>query len=138
MFSYLRSWLLKRRVRAVLVVEDDALMRPVFRRVLRAVDPQIEMHWAGSVAQACRALSERSFCLVISDYMLPNGGSGVSLWRLCRQFYPEMPFLMVSGLSRKTIENIHGPNEVPSHLRKPFLTQECLERIRTELNERRA
>jgi DNA-binding response OmpR family regulator len=132
----LRAWLQSRltRPRHVLVVDDDLMLKPIFRRVFRRIDPEIRVHWATTVGEACELLSQIPYRMIIVDCLLDRGSSGLTLWRLCKENHPDLPFLMISGLSRQTIEKIEGPeSRVPPFLAKPFLSQDCLSRIRDEL-----
>jgi DNA-binding NtrC family response regulator len=123
--------------RAVLVVEDDVFLKPFLRRILRSIDPYITMHWAVSVESARMQLEETCFSMVIADCLLPNETSGLQVWEFCKANLPGTPFLMISGLSQKTIQYLHGDHRlVPPHLRKPFSAKDCRVKIREVLGER--
>ena len=64
--DFIQAWRPPRN-KAVLVVEDDVFLKPVFRRILRSIDPEIQMHWATTIKGACQKLEETNFSLVISD-----------------------------------------------------------------------
>jgi DNA-binding NtrC family response regulator len=119
----------------ILVVEDDVFLKPVFRRIIRSIDPKMKMHWATTVEAACQKLSEESYSMVIADCLLANSGSGLALWEVCKRNQPDLPFLMVSGLSEKTIQSILGKEKsAPRCLRKPFLWRDCRTLIRDSLS----
>jgi|GEM_PF-6987838 len=119
----------------ILVVDDDVFLKPIMRRIIRSIDPSIEMHWATSLKDACIRLESVDYSMVVVDCLLQKDASGLALWELCKTNYPDLPFLMISGLSRKSIEHISGPDKtMPSFLHKPFLSRECGDRIREALS----
>jgi DNA-binding NtrC family response regulator len=128
--AYAHAWRPDRR-RSVLVVEDDPFMKPILRRILRSIDPTIRLHWAPTFREACQALETTQFSMVISDCLLPHGASGLTVWDLCRKNQPELPFLMISGLSKDSIAKLAGETgeELPAHLSKPLNFTACRARI---------
>jgi DNA-binding response OmpR family regulator len=102
----------------VLVVEDDADLEPIFRRVLHSIDPELRLLWARSAGEAIRLLQGRPVGFVVADYMLGDApGSQVQRW-LERQA-PKVPFAMISALPLST-ELLRSDGTRVPFLPKPF------------------
>ncbi len=46
-----------------------------------------------------RIRSGGAYDLVVSDIFLDDGSSGFELWELCRERQPEVPFVLISGMT---------------------------------------
>jgi len=79
----------------VLVVDDEASVRKVMAAVLAQLGMTCEM--AASSAEALRVLETHRIDAVISDLQMP-GMSGMELLAKVRQSYPQIVFLMVTGV----------------------------------------
>lgn len=101
-----------------LVVEDDADLEPVLRRVLHAVDPVLRLDWATSVGEAVRLLQDRRYALVVADYLLGNE-TGTVLRRWLERHSPHVPFAMISALPLSSELMRPDGTRVP-FLPKPF------------------
>jgi DNA-binding NtrC family response regulator len=107
---------------AVLIVEDDPTFRPILTRILKSIDPDVQVDWVRSVGAAHRKLQERRYRLVLADYFLEGISSGMELWKYCQSKLPETPFILMSGLHEKTVTHLAQHEGVlsPPYLRKPF------------------
>jgi DNA-binding NtrC family response regulator len=80
----------------ILVVEDSAELRALYERVL--LDAGHSMCWAENVEGARKLLrSEREIALVLLDYELTDGKSGL---QIAKDVARKIPVFMVSGTSR--------------------------------------
>ncbi len=100
---------------SVLVVEDDALLRRAYERVL---SPDYRVTAVGSGRDALSALRQGSYSVVISDIDLPES-SGIDLLKAVRATDLDVPVVLVTGCP--TLESAqdavnHGAH---SYLTKP-------------------
>ena len=128
---------LKDDPKAVLVVEDDVLLRPVVARTLSAIDTKLDLIWATSGQEALDVIRSRELSLVIADCLLGPGQNGLDLWKECKKAHPQTPFLMISGLGPKTLAGLRPPGieGLPELVEKPLHMQELRDRIQTLLKE---
>jgi CheY-like chemotaxis protein len=98
----------------MLVVDDEPMVRHVFRRWLTAEGASVVD--AESVTAACSLLAGGSkFDLVITDHRMP-GLSGADLVEWVRKRWPDLPVLVFSGVPsiaerREVIEKpVRGPD----------------------------
>jgi DNA-binding NtrC family response regulator len=102
----------------VLVVEDDRDLEPVFRRVLRTIDPALQLDWTGGSPEAIRLLCRHSYRWVVADYLLDEG-SGTAVKRWMDFFRPRVPFAMISG-NQLPAELVRSQGRAVPFLPKPF------------------
>lgn len=124
----------------VLVVEDDPALEPIWRHVIGAVDPQIEMIWAGSVAEAERFIeyyknTGGGLSLVIADiYLIERDRTGMDLWKKHGQ-QGDLKFIMVSSVSLGNFLKMVGSDPIhPAYLQKPLDLTECVPLVKGMLN----
>lgn len=79
-----------------LVVDDDALLRLLLRRVIAARYPYAPVCFAASVAEARQLLSASVPTIVLTDYYLV-GGTGVDVLAAARKHVPFAPVVVLSG-----------------------------------------
>jgi PAS domain S-box-containing protein len=111
----------------VLVVEDDASVRQLTRRLLDAAGYQTRM--ARSAEQAIELFEQEpdAFDLVMTDVML-SGMSGWSLAQRLRRRRPSLPILLCSGYAPTPPEGFETLG-LPI-LSKPFQQEELLRQLR--------
>ena len=68
----------------MLVVEDDLDLQPVVWRAAYSIDPLLIVDWATSAGSARRRLESRRYVLVLADYLLAEGSSGLRVARWAR------------------------------------------------------
>lgn len=78
----------------ILVVEDDVNMNQIYCSVLN--ENHFNAFSAFDGREALDLIGERTFDLVISDIMMP-GIDGYELTKQLREYYPELPILMISA-----------------------------------------
>jgi CheY-like chemotaxis protein len=102
----------------VLLVEDDAMLRSLFARVLRRITPQVWEAEDGPSALALYAGLPSRPDLVITDTMLP-GLNGFELIRQIRAIDPSQLLLRISGMPESALPP-------PPHARDvPFVQKPC-------------
>ena len=65
----------------VLIVEDELIVQQAAERILRLED--LTVHKAAEADEAARKLHDHTYCLILSDLMLP-GSSGFDIIELAR------------------------------------------------------
>ena len=87
---------------AVLVVDDEPLLRKSTERILEAAGFETAGAETAMMALAIIRGSSTSFDLVISDIVMP-GMSGLDLARDLAQEYPRLPVLLMSGYAHEQL-----------------------------------
>jgi len=80
--------------RRILVVDDEEGVTSALRRSLRRDGYEISV--SNDPKEALTRLKTESFDLLISDHLMP-GMTGTELTRICRDRYPDMMRLMLTG-----------------------------------------
>lgn len=78
----------------ILVVEDDVKLNQIYCSALSENSFNTSSAFDGK--EALELMSKQSFDLVISDIMMP-GVDGYELTKQLREYYPELPILMISA-----------------------------------------
>lgn len=78
----------------ILVVEDDVNLNQIYCSVLK--ENSFNTFSAFDGEQALDVMAEKNIDLVISDIMMPEV-DGYELTRRLREYYPELPILMISA-----------------------------------------
>jgi two-component system, response regulator PdtaR len=102
------------RIRHILVVEDDALVREMIVDIL--LEAGFAAHQAGSADEALRDLEEKpGIAAVVTDIDMPGALDGIELtWRI-EELWPKIGVIVISGG--------HGAAALPHAARflaKPF------------------
>ena len=99
----------------VLVVEDSREVAEVTTALLEQLGYRVVR--AENAAEALRHLEQGiAFDLMLSDIVMPGAMDGMALAQLCRERFPELPVLLVSGYS-EAARAADGHFDI---LRKPF------------------
>lgn len=109
-------------MKRVLLVEDNPEVRSLLADVLSAAGYDVEDVW--SFGDAKERLREGAFDLLISNVLLPGGGTGAELAAIARS--KGIKYLLVSGhpTEIQTMAENHHP-----YIAKPFRPTEFVERI---------
>lgn len=110
-------------MRKVLVVDDEESVRKTLARALKSLP--LEVWEAEDGEKGLKLALSNAFELVITDYQMPVL-DGMSLIAGCRQKYPELPFILISG---EQPENVERHDEV-YFLRKPFSMGDLVSLVR--------
>jgi HD-like signal output (HDOD) protein/ActR/RegA family two-component response regulator len=86
------------RMKRILFVEDDSLMRQLYTLMLSHESGQWETTMAPDGQTALTLLTESVFDVVVSDMQMP-GMDGIELLTEVRKLYPQITRIIVSGLS---------------------------------------
>lgn len=112
---------------SVLVVEDDALLRSLFARLLRRVSAHVWEANDGPSAIALYAELPSRPDLVITDTLLP-GIDGFEVIRQIRQIEPSQALLRISGMPESELPPPPHARDVP-FMQKPCALDALLDRV---------
>lgn len=126
----------------ILVVEDDLELTGILEHVFSAIDPNIHTDWVTSAEEAVslledktRAGEQRPYDLIIADIFLEGSSTGLDLWKLCQEYFSDVPFVVTSALPVDKFFKALGTETIsPPFLPKPFLPGECRQLIEGVLN----
>ncbi|WP_317658242.1 PAS domain-containing protein [Pseudomonas sp. KU43P] len=116
----------------ILLVEDQAALRIVVGEVLEELGYQVEAFETGPAALAYLQHAERPD-LLLSDIGLPGGLNGHQLAERCRQQYPDLKVLFVTGYDESAALSDGQMLPGTSVLTKPFELLTLAERVRQML-----
>jgi CheY-like chemotaxis protein len=123
---------LERGRERVLVVEDEPSVRAYVCSQLASLGYQLEAVASGP--EALRILEkDRSFDLLLTDVVLPQGMSGVELARRATSISRNLKVLLTSGYSEEVFERLGKPDKSTLLLRKPYKLKELAATLRRAL-----
>lgn len=124
---------------AILIVEDDAALKPLWLSVLDRVAPEAQIDWVLTEEAAERAIRNKIavgelYDLVIADIFLSGKRSGIDLWK--RYGKNGCEFIFVSGASPEKITAMLKGERTPIFLHKPIQPEATGNLIATLLGQR--
>lgn len=78
---------------AVLLIDDE---KPLLEVFVAALSPDFEVVTANSVGEGDEILKNKAFKVVLADHLMP-GGNGMNFLVRCREEYPHMQRVLVTG-----------------------------------------
>jgi NADH-quinone oxidoreductase subunit E len=118
------------KVRPILVVEDEAIMRESVRDWLTDVGYQVET--AEESEKALQAIAEQEFGLLILDLRLP-GGDGIDLLRQARARQPKIEGIIITAFPSVSTAVEAMKEGAVDYLTKPFDLNRLEESIKKTL-----
>jgi len=116
----------------ILIADDDAEALGLFRRLLE--DAQTQIVEASSGADLIHALTEGGhFDLIVTDVSMP-WMTGIQVLRTARRAGMRTPFLVVTALDTRTLEQWIGEFDGARLMRKPFAIKAFRDTVRAMLN----
>lgn len=119
---------------SLLVVEDEAPVRDVICRALRAHGYTVLEGRNGEDAIDAAARFNAPIHLVISDVVMPEM-DGRALFEKLRTWYPRIKFIFISGYTRGAILPQHLEGAPAHFMAKPFTTDALVTQVRKILDE---
>lgn len=118
----------------LLIVDDDDQVRNVISVIVESEGYQFRT--ADNAETALAMLQNESFDLVVSDINM-TGMTGVELLETCQRTYPDLAFLMVTGVDDRNtaIDTLHMG--AYGYVTKPFQANELIINITNALRRRR-
>jgi DNA-binding NtrC family response regulator len=121
----------------ILVVEDDEDLKIIVERIFKSISPHITHTWVTTAEKAVTELRTEHYDLVFSDFYLRGNGTGLDLWEFCQDRFPDLPFVMTSGIELQRFFKLVGKKRAsPMFLPKPFYAGECKQLIGSFLEPR--
>lgn len=117
----------------ILLVEDEASVRLMVGRMLRAIGSDVVPAADGREAWRLYSTRERPYDLVISDVIMPILGGGELAARVLRES-PEQAIILMSAMPRETLaDQLASLPELP-FLPKPFGVEQLVSMVaRTQI-----
>jgi CheY-like chemotaxis protein len=121
----------------ILMVEDEASVRTVSRRVLESRGYHILEASSGPEALEVYAKNKERIQLLLTDMLMPGGMSGFDLGERLRQITPSLKVVFMSGYSTElTGKDTSFFRRTRSHfLQKPCTARDLLDTVRRCLDE---
>jgi two-component system, NtrC family, response regulator AtoC len=82
----------------ILVAEDELEIRDYLEMALKCLGYKVELAQDGAEALECLHAKSNEIAAVLLDFIMPNR-DGIETLREIRQYYPELPVIMISGVS---------------------------------------
>ncbi|MEE8576729.1 MAG: PAS domain S-box protein [candidate division Zixibacteria bacterium] len=117
---------------SVLVVDDDAVNREVYTKVLRKLGYQVNTVESGE--RAVEFLGNNPHDLVILDMVMPSGIDGAETYRQILKVKPSQKSIVLSGFSESERVVEAQSLGAGAFVRKPVSTDALAAAIRTELD----
>ncbi len=121
---------------AILLVDDNAILRDVTQRRLQALGYKVSTAGSGPAALAMLG-SGAAFDLLFTDVAMP-GMSGYDLAEAARQMQPTLKLLFTTGYARERPAEPGAAAEPQPMLRKPYRQAELARAVRAVLDAPRA
>jgi len=116
---------LSRPTRHVLVIEDDPDLRDLLRQMLLVEGYRVEDASSGHAAVDKLAAGSFRPDLVVADYNLPGGMTGLQAAAQLRESLPDLPVIILTGdISTATLQEVRHAGAV--QLNKPVRPQELI------------
>ena len=119
----------------ILVVEDEAALRELARRILENYG--YDVLEAANGVEALKVWQDRAgkIDLLLTDMMMPGGISGRELAERLHTQSPQMKVIYTTGYSVEVLENDFAVREGADFLQKPYHPAALARLIRTRLDE---
>lgn len=122
----------------ILIVDDEASIRDMIQTALDMAD--FNSQQAADAKQAYQMIVDQRPCLILLDWMLPGGVSGVDLCRRLKrdETLNETPIIMLTARSEED-NKVQGLDAgADDYMTKPFSTRELVSRIKAVLRRSNA
>ncbi|HSV91766.1 MAG TPA: response regulator [Desulfobacterales bacterium] len=116
----------------VLLVDDDRAMLLALQRGLARFAPGMEVHLAGDGVEALERIRSQDVSLVVTDLKMPRM-DGFELLAAVMRGYPDIPVLVISGVSTPDMERLALQGGAVALVTKPFLLEDLARRIQALL-----
>lgn len=119
----------------VLLVEDEAAVANLVKMTLELMGYRVLEAATGKAALGVWRLHRADIDLLLTDYMMPDGMTGLELAKAVLAEAPELPVIFTSGYSAELAGRDLGVVRGRRFLAKPFTCQSLLVAVREELDE---
>ena len=118
---------------AILVVDDEAVIREGMRRILEADGYFVQTSAGGYMA--IEAIQGKSFDLVITDLKMP-GMDGIEVLKAIKVLQPEVPVILITGYSTVDTAVEAMKNGAFDYIAKPFTVEQISEKARNAVAQK--
>lgn len=115
--------------RTILVVEDEAPVRELIRRILSRQGYNVLLATSGANARSLPWRELERVDLLLTDLVMPGGLSGRDLAVELHRAKPDLPVIYASGYSQELMEMDRGLEQGSAFLAKPFSPRQLLEAV---------
>ena len=114
--------------RSVLLVEDEPILRELVEQALLRANHRVTS--VGNAAEARVAWGREHFDVIVTDFSLEDGTTGVELVQEFRENGSEVPVLVMTGYDVDTLKDdwAHVSGHV-TFLQKPFRMDDLIEAV---------
>lgn len=122
----------------ILIVDDELPIREMIHTALEMSDFSCQQ--AGDARQAHQMIVDQRPCIILLDWMLPGGTSGVDLCRRLKrdETLSEIPVIMLTARGEED-HKVQGLDAgADDYMTKPFSTRELVSRIKAVLRRSNA
>ncbi len=120
--------------RTCLIVDDEATLRQVLRRLMES--DGFDCAEAASGSEAAEMLTQRDTMIVLTDLRMP-GMDGIGLLQAVRRHSPDTAVVLITGVSDIDVAVSCLAQGAMDYLTKPFTLEEVRARVRQALEKRR-
>jgi signal transduction histidine kinase/FixJ family two-component response regulator len=121
----------------ILVVEDEATLRRLFRNMLSRLGYQILEAPTGAAALELWMHHRKEIQLLLTDLVMPDGMTGIDLGQKLLKDKADLPVIYISGYSRETLDSAVDLQEGINFLSKPFQLEKLAQIVRNSLDAAR-
>lgn len=119
---------------AILVVDDEAVIRDGIKRVLECGRFEVETCRSGHIA--IERLQEKDYGLIISDLKMP-GMNGIEVLKAVKALQPDIPVIIITGYASIDTAVEAMKNGAADYISKPFAPDLLLEKVQHALSQRK-
>jgi signal transduction histidine kinase/FixJ family two-component response regulator len=116
----------------ILVVDDDAMVRTVARRLLESFGLTVVPATGGAEAIDRFIDDPDAFDAILLDLTMPDVG-GVEVFRACRAIRPDVPVVLMSGYHEEEASATFEGQGLAGFVQKPFTPADLAKRMRIAL-----
>ncbi len=120
----------------ILLVEDDAAMRPLLKMLLELSGYTVLTASSGAAALRMWPAHRHNIDLLLTDLLMPEGVSGKQLADHLSIDKPGLRVIFMSGYSPEIRDGAPGVEEGLNYLQKPFTHDALLRAVRRQLDSR--
>ena len=118
----------------ILVVEDEATLRRLFRNMLTRLGYRILEAPTGAAALEVWKQNRNEIQLVLTDLVMPDGMTGIDLSQRLLKDRADLPVIYISGYSREAVDSTVDLLEGVNFLPKPFQLEKLAQIVRHSLD----
>jgi len=118
----------------ILVVEDEATLRRLFRNMLTRLGYRILEAPTGAAALEIWKQNRNEIQLVLTDLVMPDGMTGIDLSQRLLKDRADLPVIYISGYSREAVDSTVDLQEGVNFLPKPFQLEKLAQIVRLSLD----